>query len=105
MVATARAYALEKLREHGELEAVNRDHAERRSELSKEVRSAMTNPTLVKETISFGPFQLIASERRLTKDGVRIGLGARAFDILVALISRPNEVISKGDLMSRVCWH
>src|SRR5262249_50664685 len=44
--------------------------------------------------ISFGPFKLIENERLLTKDGVVVELGSRAFDILVALISAPNEVVS-----------
>ena len=52
--------------------------------------------------LSFGPFNLVASERLLTKDGVPVDLGARALDILIALISTPNEVVSKKDLMSRV---
>src|SRR5688500_599299 len=52
--------------------------------------------------LSFGPFNLVASERLLTNDGVPVELGARALDILIALISTPNEVVSKKDLMSRV---
>ena len=55
-----------------------------------------------KDVLSFGPFNLVASERLLTKEGVPVELGARAFDILIALISTPNEVVSKKDLMSRV---
>ena len=54
------------------------------------------------DELSFGPFNLVASERLLTKDGVPVDLGARALDMLIALISRPNEVVSKKDLMSRV---
>lgn len=52
--------------------------------------------------LSFGPFNLVASERLLTKGGVPVELGARALDILITLISAPNEVVSKKDLMSRV---
>jgi predicted ATPase/DNA-binding winged helix-turn-helix (wHTH) protein len=52
--------------------------------------------------ISFGPFTLRVRERLLTKEGVRVELGARAFDILIALISGPNEVVGKKDLMARV---
>src|SRR5215470_10698507 len=52
--------------------------------------------------LSFGPFNLIASERLLTRGGVPVALGARALDILIALISAPNEVVSKKDLLSRV---
>ena len=54
------------------------------------------------DELSFGPFNLVARERLLTKDGVPVDLGARALDMLIALISRPNEVVSKKDLMSRV---
>ena len=55
-----------------------------------------------KEVLSFGPFNLVAGERLLTKDGVPVELGARALDILIVLLSTPNEVVSKKDLMSRV---
>ncbi len=52
--------------------------------------------------LSFGPFHLVVSERLLTREGAPLVLGSRALDILIVLISRPNEVISKKDLMSRV---
>lgn len=56
----------------------------------------------IREVASFGPFELVASERLLTKDGVPVELGARALDILIALLSRPNEIISKKDLLAQV---
>ena len=62
----------------------------------------MMTPAQNKETISFGPFDLVASERLLTKAGSRVELSARAFEILLALLSRPNEVISKTDLIAQV---
>ena len=52
--------------------------------------------------MSFGPFNLLANERLLTKEGVPVELGARALDILVVLTSSPNEIVSKKDLLSRV---
>jgi predicted ATPase/DNA-binding winged helix-turn-helix (wHTH) protein len=52
--------------------------------------------------LSFGPFHLVASERLLTKGGSPLELGSRALDMLVVLISTPNEVVSKKDLLSRV---
>ena len=52
--------------------------------------------------VSFGPFRLVASERLLTKEGGPVELGARALDILIALVSRPNQAISKKDLLARV---
>jgi predicted ATPase len=55
-----------------------------------------------KAGLSFGPFNLLVSERLLTKEGAPIELGSRALDILIALLSAPNEVVSKKELMERV---
>jgi len=55
-----------------------------------------------RDAISFGPFSLTASERLLTKQGVPVEIGGRSLDILIALLSRPNEVVSKRDLLARV---
>src|SRR4051794_28330410 len=55
-----------------------------------------------KDGLSFGPFNFLVSERLLTRDGIPVELGGRALDILMALVSAPNEVVSKKDLMSRV---
>jgi len=54
------------------------------------------------DVISFGPFSLSARGRLLTKDGVPVDLGARTLDILIALASRPNEAVSKRDLLAQV---
>ena len=63
----------------------------------------MTMPAAqTRDVISFGPFSLIASERLLTKDGAPVELGARALDILIALVSRPNEAVSKQELLAQV---
>ena len=56
----------------------------------------------VTDVLSFGPFRLVASERLLTKDGVPVELGARTLDLLIALVSRPNEIVSKKDLLARI---
>jgi DNA-binding winged helix-turn-helix (wHTH) protein len=52
--------------------------------------------------ILFGPFELNVAERSLRKADDVIPLGGRAFDILLALLDRPGEVVSKGDLIARV---
>jgi predicted ATPase/DNA-binding winged helix-turn-helix (wHTH) protein len=56
----------------------------------------------VKDGLSFGPFNLLAGERLLTREDAPVELGARAFDILLVLLSTPKEIVSKKDLMSRV---
>jgi predicted ATPase/DNA-binding winged helix-turn-helix (wHTH) protein len=61
----------------------------------------MTSAAQIKQTISFGPFSLVGSERLLTRDGAPVELSARALDILFALLSNPNEVVTKNDLLSR----
>jgi len=55
-----------------------------------------------RDVISFGPFSLVASERLLTKDGATLQLSARALEILIALVSRPNQAVGKRDLMAQV---
>jgi predicted ATPase/DNA-binding winged helix-turn-helix (wHTH) protein len=54
------------------------------------------------DVICFGPFRLSAAERVLEKDGVPVRLGSRALDILIALIERAAEVVSKKELIAKV---
>jgi len=62
----------------------------------------ITPAAQAKDVMSFGPFSLVASERLLTRQGTPVELGARALDILIALVSCPNEVVSKKELLARV---
>lgn len=55
-----------------------------------------------RDGLSFGPFHLLVRGRLLTREGVPVELGARAFDLLIALTSSPHEVIAKADLIARV---
>jgi signal transduction histidine kinase len=54
------------------------------------------------EVIAFDHFRLRAAQRLLEKDGVRLKLGSRALDILIALVERAPEVVSKRELLARV---
>jgi DNA-binding winged helix-turn-helix (wHTH) protein len=54
-----------------------------------------------RDIFSFGPFRLVATERLLEKDGVPLNLGSRALDLLIALVERATEVVSKRELMAR----
>ena len=49
--------------------------------------------------LHFGHFELRRAERQLLCDGRPVPLGARAFDVLLALIDRPDRVLSKDDLL------
>src|ERR671910_3325904 len=56
----------------------------------------------VSDTISFGTFSLSVGERLLSNCGKRVPLGGRAFDVLIALVERAGQVVSKKDLMKLV---
>jgi len=51
--------------------------------------------------ITFGAFRLVLSERRLEKDGRSVRIGSRALDILIVLLERPGDLISKDELTAR----
>jgi predicted ATPase/DNA-binding winged helix-turn-helix (wHTH) protein len=54
------------------------------------------------DVICFGPFRLSTTKRLLEKGGVRVRLGSRPLDILIALVERPAEVVSKKELIAKV---
>jgi predicted ATPase/DNA-binding winged helix-turn-helix (wHTH) protein len=51
--------------------------------------------------VLFDPFELNVTERSLKKADHVIPLGGRAFDILLALVNRAGEVISKDELIAK----
>jgi len=53
-------------------------------------------------SIMFGGFCLLPTQRLLLEAGQPVHLGSRALDILIALIERHGELITKKDLMARV---
>jgi DNA-binding winged helix-turn-helix (wHTH) protein len=72
----------------------------RRGEMN--IMDARSNGPLSPDLICFGPFRLSVTERVLEKEGVRVRLGSRALDILIALVERPGAVVTKKELFSRV---
>jgi len=50
--------------------------------------------------LTFGRFRLLPVQRVLLEDDRPVRLGARAFDILLALARRPGELVSKEALMA-----
>jgi TolB-like protein/Tfp pilus assembly protein PilF len=53
-------------------------------------------------TLVFGPFEISTHTRRLLREGQQMMLGARAFDILLALVSHAGELVSKDQLFEWV---
>src|ERR1700741_4065181 len=54
------------------------------------------------ERYRFGPFELQPDTRRLLKDGATISLRPRAFDLLVALVDRAGQLVTKDELLGQV---
>jgi len=54
------------------------------------------------ELYEFGKFRLDVSERFLLRNGKRVALTDRAFDMLCVLVRRGNRLVSKDELMTEV---
>jgi DNA-binding winged helix-turn-helix (wHTH) protein len=52
--------------------------------------------------ISFGPFRLLRRQFLLLEGDKPVRLGSRALEILIALLERHGQLVSKQDLMARV---
>ncbi|HEY2559266.1 MAG TPA: winged helix-turn-helix domain-containing protein [Caldimonas sp.] len=52
--------------------------------------------------LRFGDFELQPGQRRLLQGGAPVALGARAFDLLLALAERRDRVVSKAELLDLV---
>ncbi|MFI4929153.1 MAG: ATP-binding protein [Burkholderiales bacterium] len=52
--------------------------------------------------LAFGPFELHFEQRRLLLDGVPQAIGARAFDVLLALAQRRDRLVTKTELLDLV---
>lgn len=63
---------------------------------------ANQNDTLAVPAMSFGPFHVLPCQRLLLEGDHPLRVGSRAFDVLVALVERAGELVSKGEFMARV---
>eukprot|EP01132_Coremiostelium_polycephalum_P023017 gene23017-27357_t len=53
--------------------------------------------------IHFGPYQLLPRRHLLLKNGEPVSLGSRALTLLIALASRPGELLEKTQLLD-IAW-
>lgn len=66
--------------------------------LEKRTERAAATPT----EVSFGSFRLLRTQFLLLEGDKPVPLGSRALEILIALLERHGELVSKQDLMARV---
>jgi DNA-binding winged helix-turn-helix (wHTH) protein len=52
--------------------------------------------------ISFGPFRLLPAQFLLLEGDKPVPLGSRAMNILMVLLERPGELVTRQELMARV---
>lgn len=50
----------------------------------------------------FGPFLLVVGDRRLTNDGVPVKLSPKSLEVLLALVKRPQRLVTKEELLAEV---
>lgn len=50
----------------------------------------------------FGEFRIVSRARQVFRNGQPVELGGRAFDLLIALIEANGEILTKGEIMTRV---
>jgi DNA-binding winged helix-turn-helix (wHTH) protein len=87
-------------------------HPEPGLDASRDVRSPdREKPSFDKRTdpatptpteISFGSFRLLPGQFLLLEGDEPVRLGSRALEILIVLLERPGELVSKQELMGRV---
>jgi predicted ATPase/DNA-binding winged helix-turn-helix (wHTH) protein len=58
-----------------------------------------------RRTLSFGRFTLDPARKLLTDEGRAVRIGGRALDLLIALVERAGDVVSRDDLFARVWPH
>jgi predicted ATPase/DNA-binding winged helix-turn-helix (wHTH) protein len=78
-------------------------HEKLRDYLKSDLRMPVMDSTFeMPSHIEFGRFSILPRSRELFAEGKLIELGARAFDVLMALIETPGAVNSKSTLIERV---
>ncbi|MCA8865116.1 MULTISPECIES: ATP-binding protein [unclassified Halomonas] len=55
----------------------------------------------IDEIVEFGSFRLHVAGRMLERKGEAVKIGSRSLDLLIALVERPGEVLSRRELMAR----
>jgi DNA-binding winged helix-turn-helix (wHTH) protein len=67
--------------------------------LAQRVSLQSVQPDGASEIISFGPYRLVTTLRRLEQAGRPVPLGDREFDLLYMLVARAGEIVSHRELM------
>src|ERR1022692_656486 len=61
-----------------------------------------TEMAIEHDRVSFGVFEVDRQARELRKHGVRIRLEDQPFEILTALLEKPGDIVTRGELRARL---
>jgi DNA-binding winged helix-turn-helix (wHTH) protein len=53
-----------------------------------------------RSAVAFGPFRLLPERGVLLKGDIECRVGSRALDILICLVQRAGETVTKGELLA-----
>jgi DNA-binding winged helix-turn-helix (wHTH) protein len=89
---------------------LERFHSDSRFAARRGVQSPDTDQLLLRNKsavatpreISFGSFRLLPAQLLLLQGDRPVPLGSRAMEILIVLLERPSELVSKQELLARV---
>ena len=82
---------------------LNVRHAAQRQDMDKAIFEKRTESADVPPTkVSFGPFCLLPTQLLLLEGDEVVPLGSRALEVLIVLVERRGELVSKQDLMARI---
>src|ERR1700757_4603077 len=56
---------------------------------------------IVSRAFAFGPFTLLPEQQLLLEGDAPVKIGARALEILLALVEKTGELVGKSELLSR----
>jgi DNA-binding winged helix-turn-helix (wHTH) protein len=79
------------------------EESKMRDRIMVEAEMSLKLDSAVGERLKFGEFELAPVARTLWRRGEQVRLGSRALDILIALASRPGQILSKDDL-TKLIW-
>src|SRR4051794_18858356 len=66
------------------------------------INSRLRMPALPHRSLRFGAFEVDLERAELRKQGLRVRLQDQPFQVLVALLERPGEVVSREELIRRL---
>ena len=84
------------------LSIVDRDRSARGDSAHRAPLTLATRQNSAATSIRFGAFCLWPVRRLLLQDNQPVRIGSRALDMLIALLERPGDLVTKDELMARV---